>query len=207
MLNVIKMFMIMFTICACSTLVGREEVVQHKLDETVRQIYMYKKGLFQGRATAFILTYSMRTYIITNRHVCERADLLMLGPVPLTTMIVSYDTDLCAIPTIPTTPSLLLADLMVPNGTKVYSLGYGGGVYKQKTGTIKGAERTLGYVGDSTSINLKIIPGDSGSPVVNEEGKVLGVIAERSLNGPDTAYMVSHTNLKSFLDFIVKVGL
>lgn len=65
--------------------------------------------------------------------------------------------------------SLKLATDPPEKGDRVKVPGYGGGRYRMREGTIRS-------IGTDMILNLSVIPGDSGAPVLNSDGELVGVV-------------------------------
>jgi S1-C subfamily serine protease len=134
--------------------------------------------------------------------------------------------DLCASRVDSKYPALRLAPRIVPR-SRVFTRGYPGGILAESSGTIDvdvdwiyefsiqsvgtcppETEKDRGFNGNiqgcigkytSTLTNLYSRPGSSGSPVVDSEGDIVGVISSWHPRYDYEAGMVTYKQLKEFL--------
>ena len=133
----------------------------------------------EGSGSGFLLAMDGKTYLVTNEHVVRsagtpRARRLDGTPLDLGSFSVATDRDLarfevvgCSVKPFETSDSLPnTGDVVV-----MYGNSLGGGVATESKGFIQG-------VGPHRlETNNEIVPGNSGSPLVGADGKVLGVAA------------------------------
>jgi S1-C subfamily serine protease len=148
--------------------------------------------------TGFVVkTDNEGSWIVTNKHVCINAKtppeivrnnggLFIFYPVMTiprrgkgessTIVRVAQNTDLCLVRTpIKFKDSLKLAD-KVDKESKIFSFGFPNSVAELNYGTYTGTKKEpYGYYGVT---DMKIWFGASGSPVIDFNGKVVGVMAE-----------------------------
>lgn len=138
----------------------------------------------------------------------------------------NVSTDLCAAKVFKKTPYIDIAPLFKKK-ERLYSRGYPSGVVSETEGNYVGDEawsypvqplapcppgsETLGaakhphgcLIHFNTAVtNLFSQPGSSGSPVVNEDGELVGVISSWLDNGidPNRGGMVRYSDVKAFLE-------
>lgn len=189
MQKLINCFMLLMLLSSCSLASVKERVVQQKLDNNVVQVFVFKNNTLLQHGTAFFVTFQLRTFLVTNKHVCEGGDYLMINQVVTYAISTSPNSDLCIIKT-GNRPGLFINAEESSITQLVYSSGFGGNSYTYKNGRVK----------SQTELYLKVIPGDSGSPVVNADGRVIGVISHYALDHSVYAWMVSYKALTAFLD-------
>lgn len=155
-------------------------------------------------ATAFELKTPMGPVTITNRHVCDKQSILIAevpGQEPCLILVKRmYDKhDLCVLQPVYGVPALDLANNYHKN-QPVTVEGYPLGIYNLSTGPLLGPTRERGssqvfviYQGSGTF-------GSSGSPVVDSDGKVTGVISMVDSKTGKRGYMVPLEYIKDFLN-------
>lgn len=141
----------------------------------------------EGSGSGFLLEMDGKTYLMTNEHVVRststpRARLLDGTPLNLGAFSVATDRDLARfeISGCPIKP-FQISDMLPNTGdmVAVYGNSLGGGVATESKGFIQG-------VGPHRlETNNEIVPGNSGSPLVAADGKVLGVAAFIDRHGSD----------------------
>lgn len=87
----------------------------------------------------------------------------------------------------------------VPLGDEVYTLGYPRDEIVYGKGYISSE---TGFRGDSCSyqISMPVNPGNSGGPLIDEKGQILGVITGKQSPSDDIAFAVKSSYLLSMLD-------
>lgn len=99
------------------------------------------------------------------------------------------------------TPFMPLAANRPAVGDTALAIGNGGGDFLvQKTGRLTGLDSDAGradFPPGTLELNAQLIPGDSGGPIINARGEVMGVVSYISVGGPRagriTAYAVPVT--------------
>jgi S1-C subfamily serine protease len=148
-------------------------------------------------------------YIATNAHVIKGADSIYVesaGGEALRATLIYQDplSDLAvlkiadstfALPALPYT----LRKSAVPLGDEVYTLGYPRDEIVYGKGYVS-AE--TGFRGDSNSyqISIPVNPGNSGGPLIDASGQVLGVITGKQSPSDDIAFAVKSSFLLNLLD-------
>ncbi|WP_102125856.1 S1C family serine protease [Deinococcus planocerae] len=105
------------------------------------------------------------------------------------------------------TPSMPLAARGPQVGDAALAIGNGGGEFLvQKTGRLTGLDSDAGradFPPGTLELNAQLIPGDSGGPILNAQGEVVGVVSYISVGGPRggriTAYAVPVTRTNATL--------
>jgi len=157
------------------------------------------------RATAFLLDGN--GYLITNAHVVDNARNIIVenkkGDQYFATSVYSnkltdiailkiIDTSFKKINSLPYTFPKYSAEL----GEHIFTLGYpreevvyGEGYLSAKSG----------YFGDTTSYQLSISanPGNSGGPVINKNGDVIGIISSKETNADGVVFAIQSKNIYS----------
>ena len=165
------------------------------------------------RATGFLA--DGKGYIITNAHVVDNAKNLVvenkkgeqffakaLYSNPLTDLAILKitDTSFKKENDLPYTFPKSLMELAEP----IYTLGYpreevvyGEGYLSAKSG----------YYGDTTSyqISISVNPGNSGGPVINKSGEVIGIISSKETNADGVVFAIKSKNIYDALKEVKKV--
>ena len=138
-----------------------------------------------GSGSGFLLEMDGKTYLMSNEHVLRsasapRARLLDGKPLNLGEFSVATDRDLARYEVIgcPIKP-FQISEVMpnVGDSVALYGNSLGGGVATESKGYIQG----VGH--HRIEANVEIVHGNSGSPLVATDGKVLGVAAFMKYNG------------------------
>ena len=141
----------------------------------------------EGSGSGFLLAMDGKVYLMTNEHVVRstgtpRARLLDGTPLNLGAFSVATDRDLARFEVVGCSIKPFEISDMLPNTgdmVAVYGNSLGGGVATESKGFIQG-------VGPHRlETNTEIVPGNSGSPLVATDGKVLGVAAFIDRHGSD----------------------
>jgi len=178
---------------------GAPRAVLNAKDGVVR-IFCEVDGDVVSGSGFLVTNTNSGTVVVTNYHVVQGASEMELyydgnGPVDLTVMAISEGQDLCLMQTpeaLPGMAPLTLAD-KVEIGDAVYALGYPGGsdvfssdlaLTKDKMALTSGLVSALtstDLLGDQSQpvqlvqTNADINHGNSGGPLLNEQGQVIGV--------------------------------
>lgn len=160
------------------------------------------------RATGFLL--DGEGYIITNAHVVSNANNLIVEnhegrqyrAVPLyanklndIAILKIIDTTFEKVSNLPYTFPTHTADLAEP----IFTLGfpreevvYGEGYLSAQSG----------YFGDTTSyqISISVNPGNSGGPVINKNGQVIGIISSKETNADGVVFAIKSKNIFNAVD-------
>jgi S1-C subfamily serine protease len=186
--------------------------IEHKLNDATTSPVIKPKFEANFRATGFLVDGN--GYLITNAHVVDNAKNLIVenikGDQYYAKVIYSNDTSDLAVLKItdtsfkkvsglPYTFPKTSAELAEP----VFTLGYpreevvyGEGYLSAKSG----------YYGDTTSyqISISVNPGNSGGPVINKDGEVIGIISSRETNADGVVFAIKSDNIYSALREIKK---
>jgi serine protease Do len=166
-----------------------------------------------------------RGYILTNHHVIEsEVDpkykgysrlYIRLSDSPagerIPAKVVGYDStfDLALIKT-EVTPSYVFggasAEGMAP-GDHIYAIGSPAGLEKTVTsGIISAMGRRLLEIGDSMQVDVPLNPGNSGGPLLNEKGEVIGVVFAGLPQYPGLNFAVPFALVEKALPSLYKGG-
>jgi S1-C subfamily serine protease len=169
----------------------------------------------KGMGTGFGLkTEDGKVYVMTNLHICEGSldgqhlQFQTQGGETYNTVIigVSDKSDICILDGLELFPGVGMAD-KVDNSAMVHVLGHPKGYsLKYSIGYLLGrAEIEMPYGGvlrlvDSYQSSALILPGNSGSPVVNNDGNLVAMAY--ALEGDGTSWMIPLDRIKEFLNGI-----
>lgn len=141
----------------------------------------------EGFGSGFLLSMNGKTYLMTNEHVvrCTKtpnARLLDGTPLKLGSFSIATDRDLARFEVIECSVNPFQMNDILPNTgdmVAVYGNSLGRGVVTESKGFIQG-------VGPNRlETNCEIVPGNSGSPLVAADGRILGVAAFVDRRGSD----------------------
>jgi len=185
--------------------------IEHKLNDATATPSRPK---FEAnfRATGFLVDGN--GYIITNAHVVQNAKNLIVenkkGDQFYTTPIYSNtttdlailkitDTSFNKVTGLPYTFPKSTAELAEPIFTLGYpreEVVYGEGYLSAKSG----------YYGDTTSyqISISVNPGNSGGPVIDKDGEVIGIISSKETNADGVVFAIKSKNIYNALKEIKK---
>lgn len=173
-------------------------------------VVAFKSPLYGYRrlATGFYLKIYGKNFIVTNRHVCEingkkEGDALIFGNAVETIIKIDTQHDLCLV-TSHRTDGLELAEETPARLEDIYLIGFPRGIGKviRKGHIIEEATidaHWLKLVVPAYHISTIAYGGNSGSPVVNKYGEVIGVLFAGSPRYITEGFMVPLPNLKDFL--------
>lgn len=121
--------------------------------------------------------------VVTNRHVVEDARSLSLdlpgsGTVPVASWSVSTVDDLALlqVPSL-TTPALPVSDETLVPGDLVTAIGYPlGGAETVRRGRVTSVTRSTEDDGVVVTTTSPVLPGNSGGPLIDTDGHVVGVV-------------------------------
>ncbi len=185
--------------------------IEHKLNDAT---VVPTKPTFEAnfRATGFLLDGS--GYIITNAHVVQNAKNLIVenkkgdqfyaNPIYSNTVtdlaiLKITDTAFKKVNGLPYTFPKTSAELAEPIFTLGYpreEVVYGEGYLSAKSG----------YYGDTTSyqISISVNPGNSGGPVIDQNGEVIGIISSKETNADGVVFAIKSKNIYNALKEIKK---
>ena len=145
-------------------------------------------------------------YLVTNAHVVAGSNTIEIDTpdgTPHSARVVLFDpnTDLAIL----YSPGIRLRPLALMNsnparGTAGAVIGYPGGDTEQVVSAgVSGTELARGYniYGDTLVtreievLAAQVIPGDSGGPIVNDSGQIIGVVFAASTTEPDVGYALT----------------
>ena len=102
-------------------------------------------------------------------------------------------------------PALRLASSAPKEGEKVYSMSAPAGVYHPPTVPFVGGYHSGNINKHHAIISAPATGGSSGSAVLNQQGRVVGVIFAVNTRFRHVTITVNHKSLKSFLDKYLKI--
>lgn len=177
-----------------------------------------EKG-FRRRATGFHIKFHGKTYIVTNKHVCDiplkrKQNNILFGQYIGTILKVSKKHDLCLV-TSNRKEGLTIAEDMPSNFDPIYLVGYPRGIGKviRKGHIIEKKVIRASWLGfgkgnlvETYLISTISYGGNSGSPVVDKYGEVMGVLFAGSMSYHTEGLIVPLSDLKLFLYSAVFTG-
>lgn len=155
------------------------------------------------RATGFLI--DGKGFLITNAHVVDNARNIIVENrkgdqffakaiyADKTTdlaILKIVDTSFKRITTLPYTFSKNTSDL----GEHIYTLGYPREDIVYSEGYLSAQS---GYYGDTTSyqVNMSVNPGNSGGPVINKNGEVIGIISSKETNADGVVFAIKSKSI------------
>lgn len=188
--------------------------IEHKLNDAATTAHPSSKPKFEAnfRATGFLV--DGKGYLITNAHVVQNAKNLVVenkkgdqfyaeqiysNSVTDLAILKITDTSFTKVSDLPYTFTKSGAELAEPIFTLGYpreEVVYGEGYLSAKSG----------YYGDTTSyqISISVNPGNSGGPVIDKNGEVIGIISSKETNADGVVFAIKSKNIYSALKEIKK---
>lgn len=190
--------------------------IEHKVNEasSLPPANVPSKPKFEAnfRATGFLVDGT--GYLITNAHVINNAKNIIVENIKgdqfsAKSVYVNPTTDLAVLKIIDTTFKKIavlpytFAKSSAELGEHIFTLGYpreevvyGEGYLSAKSG----------YFGDTTSyqISISVNPGNSGGPVVNKNGDIIGIISSKETNADGVVFAIKSKNIYTALDEVKK---
>lgn len=190
-----------------------ENKVDTKLNQAVVPVPVRPKFVPNFRATGFLIDVS--GYIVTNAHVINNAKNLIVENKKgeqfyATPVYVSNVTDLAILKI---NDSLFKTFTSLPYsighssaelGEQIFTLGYPRDIVVYGEGYLSAKS---GHSGDTTAYQISISanPGNSGGPVINKNGEVIGIISSKETNADGVVFAIKSKNIYNALEEIKKV--
>lgn len=185
--------------------------IEHKLNDAK---VASSKPKFEAnfRATGFLV--DGKGYLITNAHVVESAknlivenkkgeqfvaEMIYSSPVTDLAILKITDTSFNKANDLPYTFTKSDAELAEP----IFTLGYPREEVVYGEGYLSAQS---GYYGDTTSYQISISanPGNSGGPVIDQNGEVIGIISSKETNADGVVFAIKSKNIYAALKEIKK---
>lgn len=187
------------------------------------KIFPTKSNGSASSGTGFAL--SSDGYIVTNQHVIDKADKIRVRGINgdfsklylAETVVEDRNNDLAIIRindsgfTSLGQPPYSISPNLSDVGSSVYALGYPlrasmGDEVKLTNGIISS---NTGFKGDITSyqVSVPVQPGNSGGPLINKEGEIIGIINSKHLDAENVSYAIKGSYLFNLIQNITPVPL
>lgn len=192
-------------------------------DEVFIKVFPTKSDKLVYSGTGFAL--SSDGYIVTNHHVVNNANKIQVrgingdfSKIYLAEIVVEDKNNDLAVIKINDSefqslgqPPYSISHNLSEIGSSVYSLGYPlrasmGDEVKLTNGIISS---NTGFKGDITAyqVSVPVQPGNSGGPLINEEGEVIGIINSKHLGAENASYAIKANYLINLIQNINPVPL
>lgn len=189
---------------------GKINNIQNQINSTTVAIPVKPKFAAQFSATGFLIDGS--GFIATNAHVINNAKNLIVEnkkgdqfiaiPVYVNkgtdlAILKVTDTSFKKINVLPYSIPKASADL----GEHIFTLGYPREVVVYGEGYLSAQS---GLRGDSTAyqISISVNPGNSGGPIINKHGEVIGIISSKETNADGVVFAIKSKNIYKALEEI-----
>jgi len=189
---------------------GKINQIKNKIDSATAAMPVKPKFAAQFSATGFLIDGN--GFIATNAHVINNAKNLVVEnkkgdqfiAIPV---YVNKATDLAILKITDTTFKKITAlPYSIPRasaelGEHIFTLGYPRDEVVYGEGYLSAKS---GYFGDTASyqISISVNPGNSGGPVINKNGEVIGIISSKETNADGVVFAIKSRNIYKALEEI-----
>ena len=154
--------------------------------------------------TGFYILYKDKSYILTNKHVCNGKSSVLTDYGFRKVIAEAESHDICLVES-KREDGLKMALLPAESLDKLYILGYpDGNPLTAREGRVVGPfTRVFSWISkyETTAILLSAVafPGSSGSPVLNERGRIVGILFAVNMRTFEDSFMVPLESLQVFM--------
>lgn len=190
-------------------------ILKQQSENTTPPVIIHPKFNANFRATGFLIDGN--GFIATNAHVINNANNLVVENTKGDQFIavpvyVNKSTDLAILKISDTSfRKINLLPYSIPKssselGEQIFTLGYPKEEVVYGEGYISAKS---GYSGDTTAyqISISVNPGNSGGPVINKNGEVIGIISSKETNADGVVFAIKSKNIYNALEEIKKEQL
>lgn len=189
---------------------GKINDIQQQIDSATAAIPAKPKFAAQFSATGFLIDGN--GFIATNAHVINKARNLVVEnkkgdqfiAIPV---YVNKSTDLAILRITDTSfRKINILPYSIPRasaelGEQIFTLGYPREVVVYGEGYLSAKS---GYSGDTSAyqISISVNPGNSGGPIINKNGEVIGIISSKETNADGVVFAIKSKNIYKALEEI-----
>ncbi len=191
------------------------KVIERKLNQaTVTPATVPVRPKFEAnfRATGFLI--DVNGYIVTNAHVINKANNLIIENTKgeqfsAKPLYVNNNTDLAILKIVDTSFKRFnslpysIQKGSAELGEQIFTLGYPRDEVVYGEGYLSAKS---GFSGDTTAyqVSISVNPGNSGGPVINKNGEVIGIISSKETNADGVVFAIKSMNIYNALEEITK---
>ena len=154
--------------------------------------------------TGFYVLYKGKSYILTNKHICDGQTRILTEYGSRKVIAEAESQDICLVESEKDT-GLEIAEFPAQSLDKIHFIGFPqGNPLTAREGRIVGMQQYVFPWLAAHEINAILItavafPGSSGSPILNEYGKVIGILFAVNMRTYEDAFMVPLETLQVFM--------
>ena len=180
-----------------------EESVEDKVAKHV--VKLQDNG---GSGTGFYIAYKNKSFLISNKHVCGESDSMYINKKLVKVLVISKIQDICLLES-DRIGGLKLAEKPLIRFQRVHTIGHplGQDLTVRRGTMITKIHDRFPWIRrepvDALHLELTVFGGNSGSPLVNDDGEIVGLVFGTNQRTFHDAYAVPLEDLKAFLDEII----